>query len=212
MPDLLANMHDHAALADVLRSGSTSAYLDFVERGRSHQRIVGDFTPAYSLLPVVELAELARLRPDVRFIYLMRDPVRRLWSHVRMMAARRTGNGTASQRRCLRILRRTRLGREPSIAARSDYRRAIEALSDATQDGQVLLAFYEDLFTETAPKQICEFLGIRPLASDRKTLVHEGQAIDLPEEHRAQARLWLAPQYDYVAKVKGRVPETWQMD
>ena len=36
--------------------------------------LVGDFTPAYALLPEAALAKLANFAPDTRAVYLIRDP------------------------------------------------------------------------------------------------------------------------------------------
>ena len=71
-----------------------AAYLAYLQRGQGAAHVIGDVTPAYALLTVERLRTMATLTDDVRFVYLMRDPVARLWSHVRMMAARR-GDGDA---------------------------------------------------------------------------------------------------------------------
>jgi hypothetical protein len=49
---------------------------------------VGDFTPAYSILPAKLMAPILQLGDQLKVLYLIRDPLARLWSHVRMHASR----------------------------------------------------------------------------------------------------------------------------
>jgi hypothetical protein len=46
--------------------------------------ISGDITPAYSALDEETIAKIARQLPDVRIVFLVRDPVARAWSHICM--------------------------------------------------------------------------------------------------------------------------------
>lgn len=211
-PDLLRRLGDHSAVADLLREGDPDQYLSYLMDGRGDQRLVGEVTPAYGLLPVPDLTTIASLLPDVRIIYLMRDPVERLWSHIRMTAARRSMRGQITRPECRRILRRLCAGGEADIAIRSDYRGAIERLRAAVPSDRLLLTYYENMFAQAAPTQVCAFLGIDPLASDRQTLIHAGKEVQMPFRMWRVARNWLAPQYDFVAQAVGDVPPAWQMD
>jgi hypothetical protein len=47
-------------------------------------RIRGEFTPAYSILPVSRIREVAALNPAMRLVLVVRHPVERAWSHVEM--------------------------------------------------------------------------------------------------------------------------------
>lgn len=44
----------------------------------------GDITPAYSALEAETIAEIGRQLPDVRIVFLVRDPVARAWSQICM--------------------------------------------------------------------------------------------------------------------------------
>jgi hypothetical protein len=46
-------------------------------------RVKGEASPSYSLLPVERIRLIRRLMPDVKLIFLMRDPISRAWSHAR---------------------------------------------------------------------------------------------------------------------------------
>ena len=53
--------------------------------------VTGEVTPAYAVLDEATVAAVAARLPDVRVIYLMRDPVERAWSAARMRASTRDG-------------------------------------------------------------------------------------------------------------------------
>ena len=48
------------------------------------KKIRGEFTPAYSILPVSLIREVAALNPAMRLVLVVRHPVERAWSHVEM--------------------------------------------------------------------------------------------------------------------------------
>jgi len=50
-------------------------------------RIKGEYTPAYATLDTVTIERIAALCPDLRLIYLLRNPVERAWSQARMLAS-----------------------------------------------------------------------------------------------------------------------------
>jgi hypothetical protein len=58
-----------------------SWYLDNFRAGAG--RLCGEASPSYALLPVDRIRLIRRLMPDVKLIFLMRDPIARAWSHAR---------------------------------------------------------------------------------------------------------------------------------
>lgn len=203
---------DRAAWMDVLQQAEDeSAYLDYLQRGAGEARVVGDMTPAYALLPEKRLRFMAGLGADVRFLFLLRDPLDRLWSHVRMIAARRDANGEVTERRCARILRRTLNGAETQIVNRSDYAGALARLSAAVAPAKLLVEVFEDMVRGDGLARICDFLGISRAQPD-PVPVHEGQELEMTREQRLAALDWLAPQYDAARKALGRMPEAWAME
>lgn len=73
----------------VSRSGSDSSRR-LVSRNGSDKRISGEITPAYGILPSDTIAEIAQRYPDLRLIYMVREPVARAWSAA-CMDARNAG-------------------------------------------------------------------------------------------------------------------------
>jgi Sulfotransferase family len=65
--------------------------------------VKGEMTPAYSLLPKDGIDHILRLNPSVKIILLLRDPVERAWSQIRMITKiqedirRRRGRGSSAK-------------------------------------------------------------------------------------------------------------------
>ncbi|WP_164512338.1 sulfotransferase [Oceaniglobus ichthyenteri] len=210
--DLSRRIKDRDDWLQVLNGGGENpgAYMDYLTHGQGAAHVIGDVTPAYGLLPVARLRAMAELTDDVRFIYLMRDPVARLWSHVRMIATRRSETGILDPNKARNILMRTIAGDEREIEIRGDYAGALTRLHDAVPEGKLLTIFYEDLFGGDGMTRICDFLDLAAISGVQTRRVHEGATLDMPERLRDKAQEWLAPQYDHVAHRLGRLPEAWQ--
>jgi hypothetical protein len=50
----------------------------------ANNKVKGEITPAYSILPVNRIRSIRAIMPEVRLIFLMRDPIERAWSHAVM--------------------------------------------------------------------------------------------------------------------------------
>ena len=75
-------LRDAVALGDAPMDIARYAAL-FRHKG---ELLSGDITPAYSDLPESTIAALATSLPELRVLFLVRDPVERLWSHLNMVA------------------------------------------------------------------------------------------------------------------------------
>ena len=202
---------DRSDWIDVLerKREDVPSYLDYLHKDAGDARLVGEMTPAYALLSEARLRQMAGMAVDVRFLYLLRDPVERLWSHVRMIASRRDADGLVSERRCGNILARTIRGEESQIAMRSDYASAIARLTAAIPVGRLLIEVFEEMVSGEGLARICDFLGLSRIASD-PVPVHAGQPLEMTGEQRAAAAEWLAPQYDAAERALGRMPGGWR--
>jgi hypothetical protein len=193
----------------VLRGGEdTRDYLRYLTEG-ADGRLVADMTPAYALVSEERLRGMAGVAPDVRFLYLVRDPVERLWSHVRMIAATRAAKDGNHEGRAAHILSRVFRGKESEIAARGDYAGAIGRLARAVDPRRLMVAVTEEMFTAEGLARIMAFLGLAVPETDFSRRIHESPAGDLASQERARARAWLTAQYDFVAEWLGRRPDGW---
>ncbi len=177
------------------------AYFDYFAGllDREGVRLTADITPSYAGLSVDRLLAVrdgfaARaVRPVA--VYLMRDPVERVWSAVRM-DVRRSGNTDDGA-----VEARLR-----SIVDADQYdRRTRYDLTMATLDrsfaSEVFYGFYEQLFEESTLRDLCDFLGMDFHQPDVERQVnvspkHDG---DLAEETVRALVHRFAPVYDAVA-------------
>ena len=194
------------------RAVDLPAYTAFLNDGRGGARIVGDITPAYALMSGDRLKALADVGADVRMIYLIRDPLARLWSHVRMIAARVAPQRFADEAQTLMgcILAGDLTGEAKGIVARGDYAAILPKLVRNFDPARLLVLFYEDMLTLPGIAKLSAFLGIAPGAADLGRRVHEGQALALAPVMAARARAYLKPQYDYVADKFADLPQAWR--
>ena len=185
------------------------AYLSYLSTGQGEAKVIGEITPAYSLLSEGRLRAMARIAPNVRFVYLLRDPIERLWSHVRMMADRRAASPSEMADRAASILKRVIGGQEDEIARRSDYANALARLNAAVSPKNLCVAVYEQLFSARALDGICTFLGISPLNAVAEKVIHAGVPLEISSAQRRAAAEWLAPQYDAARVQLGALPREW---
>ncbi len=188
------------------------AYRAFLGDGAKAARLVGDVTPAYALMPAERLQTLSDVGADVRVVYLIRDPVARLWSHVRMIAQRMAPQRFAEESCALldRILSGDLSGEGKGIVARGNYATILPKLAKVFAPQRLLVQFYEDLISAPGVARLAEFLGLSARTADVARLVHEGRSLALAAPLRARARAFLRPQYDYVASQFGDLPAAWR--
>jgi hypothetical protein len=170
-------------------------------------------TPAYSLMPKDRLQTMTGVSGQMRFVYLIRDPLARLWSHVRMIASRvKDPTGFAAEAvACLnRILSGDLSGEGAGIVARGDYARIIPKLKRAFGARDLWIQCQEEMMTVPGLQRLSAFLGLTPKLDGLDKRVHEGQALALPEDLANRARAWLRPQYEFAATAFPVLPEAWR--
>lgn len=192
---------------DVIRNGPNDAgYVEYLTHNAGAAKVVGDITPAYATLSEASLSRMAALAPATRFVFLMRDPLDRLWSNIRMAAARK---GRAMADTAAALLDKVLSGQDATITGRSDYAGTLARLNAAVDPVTVFTAFYETLFQPDTLARLCGFLGIAEQPADTSVRVHSGEELEMTEAQRARALAWLAPQYDAVHGAMGALPQRW---
>jgi hypothetical protein len=199
LPLLLPRRVDAPAFGDYLRAAPAGA------------KLVGDFTPAYSIMQGKFLQPIKAMGGALKVVYLMRDPLARLWSHIRMSAARTTPNTFDAA--CAAMLQNVIAGDEDGgirgMVRRGDYASNLPKLQRVFGDS-LMVMFTEDLLTKAGFDRLLAFLGIAPASADLAKRVHEGRAMPMPAALRAGAVRFLRPQYDYIAQSFADLPQAWR--
>jgi hypothetical protein len=206
-----AAMDRRATWERALRAGDPSHrhYADLLFEAGTGARAAGEITPAYALVDVDTFREMAGLSPNARFFFVMRDPVERLLSGLRMKVFRKTGAVSSA---ALCAAAEEALDRDPELdLARSRYDETIARLDAAVPEERVAYFFYETLFDQRELDRLAAFLGIAPKAADTERRVFAGEG-DATVEGGLLVRLRTALQatYDVVAERFGPlVPAAW---
>ncbi|MEO1328780.1 MAG: sulfotransferase [Pseudomonadota bacterium] len=191
-------------------------YVDLLKLHTGGAKIVGEATPAYSTLEAALLRRIYEGSKPSKFIFVMRDPVSRLWSQARMIAGRETdGTASAMVARATEVLdgfleRAT----EGDDDKRSNYRRSVQNLDSSIPAEDLHYEFYEALFDpegeQQAVRRICAFLGIQEHPPRMGRVLNKGVEVKMPEEFGRRAMGWLRPQYSFVEERFGTLPQRWR--
>ena len=186
------------------------AYTDWLGQG-ADESLTADMTPGYAILPDETLTQMAARVPGALWVYLVRDPLARLWSHVRMQAERQRQSHEAVEDKANGILWRIlNKGHETHILQRGDYPQAVARLRRIVPAPQLRIEFCERLFRTEGWTAMCRFLGLEPTAVDGANRVHEGPKATMRPDLERQALGFLKTHYEWAAREMGPLPQNWQ--
>lgn len=144
-------------------SHSWAAYRSWFEEPEG--RLCGEITPAYCALTEERIAEIRRRLPQLRILFMMRDPIDRAWSAVVKSLAREAGRAPADL---------SREDWEPKLrssglARRSDYLGILERWEGAFGAERVFVGFLEDLEDDPVGflARLGDFLELKPSSGPR---------------------------------------------
>lgn len=166
-------------------------------------QLCGEVTPEYALLPRAGFAHIRRLNPRMKAVLLLRDPIARSWSHLRMLAEGRSDFDHLAA------------ARSADILARADYAATIIRWREALGAESLHLDTLDAIAAEPLAvlERVCRFLGVGFDAAwfaDAAKPVFPGPPADLPAPVRAVLRERLAPCYDRLAPILPEVVARWR--
>jgi len=182
-------------------------YCALFERDRAP--VLGDITPAYAILDREIVRKVLTTVPsDCRIIFIMREPVDRLWSSMRLYCRRRGISISALSEPELHALSLL-----PEHTLRSDYVRTLEHWS--IFEDRLGLFFYEDMCGGPAEflRQILSFIHADPAwkSSLLERVSNAGESSSGPPPSlRVQWRESYRGTITGVRDWVGRVPAAWQ--
>lgn len=153
---------------------------DWYGRVFAHARedqVCGEVTPDYSLLPPEGIAHVHRVNPRMKIILLMRDPVERCWSHLRMLGRRGDAPDVAQPV-------------HPDVLARANYGAIAARWQGAFGRDAVFTAWIEDAAGDPRGffAAVLDFLGLpwsERVVARAAAAVFVGPALDMPPVLRA---------------------------
>ena len=175
---------------------------------RLSRRFAMEATPEYAIIGAAGFSHLKRLAPDVKLIFIMRDPVSRAWSQVLHHCRR--------QRRDVRemdMAALTALVESPRFLALGDYGQTLADLDASFAPEQTLVLFYEDVHIDRskALARILAFIGAnpdwRPAAPARR--FNPSQRAGMPAPLRRHLAARYRPMAEAIRQRFARLPEAW---
>ena len=216
-PQLRRNMAAAQAYRNIFKGGpfDHSRYLAYLRGAGPAPRLFGDITLSYALLDRSTFAEMAACHPNTRFVFLMRDPVDRLWSGIKQRWRGDINGGRVSPAQLETLFTATLDNPESPDLRRSQYSKTIAELEAALPADQIFYSFFETLLDPdlgAADRSRLEaFLDMPKDCLNPSQQVHGGARKDTPPpELAAHARQVLAPEYRFAAQTFGdAVPAAW---
>jgi Sulfotransferase family len=168
-------------------------------------RLTGDLTPSYAALPARAFAKikegLERRNFEVKVIFLMRDPVERCISTVRMIS--RDAGVTLTSAQEAEALRRAYATRPYEIRTR--YEVTIRELEAVFRADDIYFAFFERLFAEESIRQITTFLSLPYVAPNFERQINVSRNTNETDpELRKEIFDFYRDTYEFVASRFGR--------
>ncbi len=198
-------------------------YLDHFADGVG--RVKGEASPSYAILPVERIRLIRRLMPDVKLIFLLRDPIARAWSHARHNHVYREANFADVPQDFADIgpeQWRANFRHEWTVAS-GDYLGQLRRWLAVFPRDQMYVGFYESI--ASAPEHLLgdlfPFLGVRTdvdFSTFRlRERIQPGLPAPLPPDLRADLQeLWSNRTRELVPFLREqfnlRLPPEWGMD
>tara|TARA_R110002111_G_scaffold127955_1_gene192761 strand:+ start:294 stop:1178 length:885 start_codon:yes stop_codon:yes gene_type:complete len=168
--------------------------------------ICGEICPCYMSMPVRGIRHTMSINPLLRVLVLVRDPIDRAWSQMRMH--QKTGVMDFNLDRIL-----TGKSSMAPYMRYTDYANSLEHWKSMSGEGRFKAVVYDHIQSnpETAIQQILQFIGVPNQNSSIQLdkVVFQGMKVDLPVELRAKLLKDLEPQYTYLHNLFPQQVESW---
>lgn len=153
-----------------------------------------DVAPDYLTMPPDGASHLLSLCPDVKVLVILRDPIDRMWSHMRMVMTDERVREIVDARRFDVVL--------DHFIEFTQYNRALTMWREMVPHGRLLEMLYDDVSEDPSGSldRICEHGGLTPSfgfpAIDRRS--HVGRVASIPPELHTELLRRLRPQYEFL--------------
>lgn len=193
----------HTAYADQLFSSLAPGH-----------RIAGECAPEYGQLTGETYARMAALNSDVRFVYLLRNPVDRYLSSIRQEIKQAIGPERVDAGAILGFLKRSLARPKTYIDRMTHYEVTFAELERAVPKDRIRSYFYETMFDQAVIDDLTAYLGVcsHPAKLDSVVNPAAGGEIEIPMDMIEAIAGRLAPTYRAMKeRFGGALPESWQV-
>lgn len=178
----------------------------------SRVKVTGDITPGYSVIDESGLRNISRILKEAHFelkvIFLLRDPIERIWSAIRMEKRNRMRKGEVLEEDFCDSRAQAYIRSEAHLL-RSDYKRTVQNITKVFDEGEVHFELYERLFTKQAMVRLESFLDFKLGNVDFSERVNESFFEPRSEETTRLLSEFLAPQYEFCRQQFEDIENLW---
>lgn len=155
-------------------------YASLFEQGAGY--CAGENTPSYAVLKEETVADIHRLMPDTKIIFMMRDPIDRAWSQAvkEFVRHKKRALDSVTDDEWVKCFS------HPRVTTRSDYVRTLDIWSRYYSEDQIFTGFFEDVIENPAELilKIYKFLGVdsseKSVPVDLRKVVNAGYKCSIP--------------------------------
>lgn len=158
--------------------------LKWYENHFSDLNVSGEITPAYSVLPEASVKSIKKYLPNAKILFIVRNPLDRIWSQIRMMKAGWNRNPISSE---IDLYSLVKLFDSPAVELRSNYLRTFLIWRSAFGENSFLTLSFSELLTQEGLVKLFKFLGVCESwtpTNEASQKVLASQALKLPDELR----------------------------
>ena len=204
---------DNRGLRELMRSHD-GAYEDyFIQLINDEVHFTGDITPSYAMLSTDIFGGIKKRLENVGFsvkvIFIMRDPVERVWSYLRMRQRRMKQSGTVIVDADLAAVFAS-VYRSQGVIARTRYDETIRSLRQVFAEDDLCFSFYESLFNEDSTKSISKFLNLELKQIDTSEKINASKTIALSQDLRDRCKEFYSDVYSFCEAEFPEVKMLWK--
>lgn len=173
--------------------------------------LAGEITPDYCLIGEQRVGIIKSRIPDLKLIFMMRNPITRAWSSVRKELWRRYEMRPKDVPSPDVLVE---LAMQPAVLLRGDYPATIERW-ERHFEGKILYLFYDDVVAAPVDvlNRVCEFLGVDPTrftaAQGQDSRVNDVPVDQIPVEVRRALEAHYEPAIRLLEAKFGRDLSHW---
>ena len=188
---------------------SESWYKSLFSQAEYHQ-ISGEITPAYSILEANDIARIKAVNPNIKLIYMIRNPIDRAWSAIRFEISR--GNLNIDVNSDNEIISQLQ---SKGMTLGGDYERTIDNYLKHFDSSQMLVCFYDAIQADPIDlmSEITKFLNISPFAKNtinHQKIVNSSPFSEMPSSVKDYLTETYAPMIKRLAVRFGSYAKLWE--
>jgi hypothetical protein len=181
-----------------------AAYLEYFRKRWSSERVIADVTPSYYVEDRDMFARMRDAHGKVRFLLVLRNPIDRIWSGMRLAQMQDPTLDPVAR------LDSLLMGKVPPW--RRNYVTTLTDLDAVVPGAEVKVNFFEEMFNVAAMSGLCDFLGVETEPADFSAVMNRSEGASLDAERRGGLYAKFEPIYRYVRERYGRLPDSWIED